>query len=71
MTTCIYECVFYLGQPDRAIQMLLQTDTGAEGSYSDALRACLIAALHSPETALHTIKVVAYAVSQAQLFLIW
>ena len=44
-------------QPQRAIQLLLQTDASKPSYYADALRACLIAATTSPETAIHTIKV--------------
>jgi hypothetical protein len=48
-----------LGQHTEAVQMLLETDAKDASFYVDSLRACVIAAVRTPETAQNTIKLVA------------
>lgn len=48
-----------LGQADRAVQLLLETDAGADGYYVDCLRACLVASIRSSGASQSTIKLVA------------
>ncbi|CAN7990277.1 unnamed protein product [Ixodes hexagonus] len=48
-----------LGQSDRAVQLLLETDTCSEHFYSDSLRACLIASLKTESKAQSVVKLVA------------
>ena len=47
----------YAGASDQAVQLLMQTAVSSPNHYADALRACLIASLKRPETAISTIKV--------------
>ena len=42
-----YELFIRLNQPQRAVQLLLETEPSMDGYYVDALKACLIAALQS------------------------
>jgi len=49
----------YLGQHERAIQLLLETPSNTPNFKADALKACLIAALKSPDALKNTIKLVA------------
>lgn len=48
-----------LGQPDRAVQLLLETETENEHFYTDSLRACLIASLKTESKAQSVVKLVA------------
>ncbi|KAG1655446.1 WD repeat-containing protein 11 [Nymphon striatum] len=48
-----------LGQTDRAVQLLLETDSENKNYYTDCLRACLAATVCSSETSQSTIKLVA------------
>ncbi|KAM7302431.1 WD repeat-containing protein 11 [Ixodes scapularis] len=48
-----------LGQSDRAVQLLLETDTCSEHFHSDSLRACLIASLKTETKAQSVVKLVA------------
>jgi len=49
----------FLGQHERAIQLLLETPSNTTNFKADALKACLVAALKSPEALRNTIKLVA------------
>lgn len=46
-----------LGEHDSAVRLLLQTGASSPNAYADALRACLIAALKTPDRIESTIKV--------------
>ena len=46
-------------QPVEATRILLETDAKEENFHTDALRACVISAITSPETCRNTIKLVA------------
>lgn len=48
-----------LGKPAEATRILLETDTKEEMFHIDALRACVISAITSPDTCRNTIKLVA------------
>lgn len=48
-----------LGQSDRAVQLLLETDTCSDHFHSDSLRACLIASLKTETKAQSVVKLVA------------
>ncbi|XP_013774548.1 WD repeat-containing protein 11-like [Limulus polyphemus] len=48
-----------LGQTDRAVQLLLEAETGQEHYYVDSLRACLIATIRSSGASQSVIKLVA------------
>lgn len=53
------ETLLLLGQADRAVQLLLETDTNNTEYYSDALKACLAATIRSSGASQSTIKLVA------------
>ncbi|XP_014675037.1 PREDICTED: WD repeat-containing protein 11-like [Priapulus caudatus] len=55
---CVEEMVL-LGQGDRAVHMLLETDADSEAYYADCLRACLVATIRSSGASQSTIKLVA------------
>ncbi|ESP00415.1 hypothetical protein LOTGIDRAFT_140712, partial [Lottia gigantea] len=48
-----------LGQTDRAVQLLLETDAENSSYYVDSLRACLVASIRSSGASQSTIKLVA------------
>ncbi|KAK6635197.1 hypothetical protein RUM44_000448 [Polyplax serrata] len=48
-----------LGQSDRAVQLLLETDVDNSDYYADSIKACLIATVQSSEVSQSTIKLVA------------
>ncbi|XP_041368583.1 WD repeat-containing protein 11-like [Gigantopelta aegis] len=48
-----------LGQTDRAVQLLLETEADNENYYIDSLRACLVASIRSSGASQSTIKLVA------------
>ncbi|GFO31567.1 WD repeat-containing protein 11 [Plakobranchus ocellatus] len=48
-----------LGQSDRAVQLLLETESEAENYYIDCLKACLVASVRSSGASQSTIKLVA------------
>lgn len=57
-----YEMLILLNRPQRAVQLLLETEPSMTDYYTDALRACLVAALHSEghnSTAQPVVKLVA------------
>ncbi|CAH1783668.1 unnamed protein product [Owenia fusiformis] len=53
------ETLILLGQADRAVQLLLETDAENDGYYVDSLRACLVASVRSSGASQSTIKLVA------------
>ena len=53
------ESLLLLGQTDRAVQLLLETDADSQGHYVDSLRACLVASIRSSGASQSTIKLVA------------
>lgn len=55
---CI-ENLLLLRQWDRAVQLLLETESNGEGFYSDCLRACLVATVKSSNPSQSVIKLVA------------
>ncbi|CAG2173654.1 unnamed protein product, partial [Oppiella nova] len=56
----LYEMLLLLNQPQRAVQLLLESDSSMTDYYVDALKACLIASLQSNDSAAHpVIKLVA------------
>lgn len=48
-----------LGQTDRAVQLLLETDPGSEHFHTDSLWACLVASLRTEAKAQSVVKLVA------------
>lgn len=48
-----------LGQTDRAVQLLLETEPDNDSYYTDSLRACLVASIRSSGVSQSTIKLVA------------
>ncbi|OWF51700.1 WD repeat-containing protein 11-like isoform X2 [Mizuhopecten yessoensis] len=48
-----------LGQTDRAVQLLLETEPDSDQYYTDCLRACLVASIRSSGASQSTIKLVA------------
>ncbi|XP_071090050.1 WD repeat-containing protein 11-like isoform X1 [Haliotis cracherodii] len=48
-----------LGQTDRAVQLLLETEADNDNYYVDSLRACLVASIRSSGASQSTIKLVA------------
>eukprot|EP00045_Choanoeca_perplexa_P014581 m.172775 g.172775 ORF g.172775 m.172775 type:complete len:199 (-) comp16726_c0_seq22:60-656(-) len=54
----------FVGASDQAVQLLMQTAVSSPNHYADALRACLIASLKRPETAISTIKVESHALAK-------
>jgi hypothetical protein len=53
------ETLLFLGQTDRAVQLLLETDSSCDEYYTDALKACLAATIRSSGASQSTIKLVA------------
>lgn len=53
------ETLLLLGQTDRAVQLLLETDSSSHNYYTDALKACLAATIRSSGASQSTIKLVA------------
>ncbi|XP_019864425.1 PREDICTED: WD repeat-containing protein 11-like isoform X2 [Amphimedon queenslandica] len=53
------ETLLFLKQTDRAVQLLLETDTSSSDYYTDALKACLAATIRSSGASQSTIKLVA------------
>ena len=53
------ENLILLGQADRAVQLLLETEPDNTDYYSDSLRACLVASIRSSGASQSTIKLVA------------
>ncbi|XP_074640587.1 WD repeat-containing protein 11-like isoform X2 [Tubulanus polymorphus] len=53
------ENLILLGQTDRAVQLLLETEPENDGYYVDCLRACLVASVRSSGASQSTIKLVA------------
>ncbi|XP_052225390.1 WD repeat-containing protein 11-like isoform X2 [Dreissena polymorpha] len=53
------ESYIMLGQTDRAVQLLLETEPDSEGYYVDCLRSCLVASVRSSGASQSTIKLVA------------
>ncbi|XP_046385283.1 WD repeat-containing protein 11-like [Ischnura elegans] len=58
-TRKVVERLILLGEGDRAVQLLLETDLDHPRYYSDAIKACLVATIQSTGTAQSTIKLVA------------
>uniref|UniRef100_A0A2C9KHQ4 Uncharacterized protein n=1 Tax=Biomphalaria glabrata TaxID=6526 RepID=A0A2C9KHQ4_BIOGL len=48
-----------LGQSDRAVQLLLETESDSDNYYIDCLKACLVASIRSSGASQSTIKLVA------------
>ncbi|KAK2170890.1 hypothetical protein NP493_1127g02083 [Ridgeia piscesae] len=53
------ENLILLGQADRAVQLLLETEADNNNYYVDSLRACLVASIRSSGASQSTIKLVA------------
>lgn len=53
------ESLILLGQADRAVQLLLETEPDSANYYVDSLRACLVASIRSSGASQSTIKLVA------------
>ena len=53
------ENLILLGQADRAVQLLLETEPDSPSYYVDSLRACLVASIRSSGASQSTIKLVA------------
>ncbi|KAK2143923.1 hypothetical protein LSH36_799g00015 [Paralvinella palmiformis] len=53
------ENLIYLGQTDRAVQLLLETESENEHYYADCIKACLVASIRSSGASQSTIKLVA------------
>ncbi|XP_064630114.1 WD repeat-containing protein 11-like isoform X2 [Lineus longissimus] len=53
------ESLMLLGQTDRAVQLLLETEADNDNYYVDCLRACLVASIRSSGASQSTIKLVA------------
>jgi len=53
------ENLMLLGQADRAVQLLLETEPDSANYYADSLRACLVASIRSSGASQSTIKLVA------------
>ncbi|XP_071448701.1 WD repeat-containing protein 11-like [Hetaerina americana] len=58
-TRKVVERLILLGESDRAVQLLLETEMDNPQYYSDAIKACLVATIQSTGTAQSTIKLVA------------
>jgi hypothetical protein len=71
---CIDRLLF-LGQVDRAVQLLLETDSSHPSYYSDSLKACLSTAVQSSAISQSTVKLVATnLIANSRLvgqFLLW
>ncbi|XP_014255055.1 WD repeat-containing protein 11-like [Cimex lectularius] len=58
-TQKVVEKLILLGETDRAVQLLLETDIDNPNYYSDAMKACLVATIQQTGAAQSTIKLVA------------
>ncbi|XP_075222794.1 WD repeat-containing protein 11-like [Lycorma delicatula] len=58
-TQKVVERLILLGEMDKAVQLLLETDLDNSNYYTDAIKACLIATIQSTGAAQSTIKLVA------------
>ncbi|KAK9508466.1 hypothetical protein O3M35_006019 [Rhynocoris fuscipes] len=58
-TQNVVEKLVLLGEMDRAVQLLLETDIDNPNYYSDAIKACLVATIQKTGAAQSTIKLVA------------
>lgn len=58
-TQRVVERLILLGEMDRAVQLLLETDIDNPSYYTDAIKACLVATIQSTGAAQSTIKLVA------------
>ncbi|XP_013381759.1 WD repeat-containing protein 11 isoform X1 [Lingula anatina] len=58
-TKKVAENLMLLGQTDRAVQLLLETEAENDSYYIDCLRACLVASIRSSGASQSTIKLVA------------
>ncbi|KAF4521502.1 hypothetical protein B566_EDAN001802 [Ephemera danica] len=58
-TKRVVEHLILLGQTDRAVQLLLETELDNPNYYTDAIKACLVATIQSTGAAQSTIKLVA------------
>lgn len=58
-TKRVIQQLLLLGQSDRAVQLLLETDLNNPEYYTDAIKACLVATVQSTGAAQSTIKLVA------------
>ncbi|XP_063221643.1 WD repeat-containing protein 11-like [Bacillus rossius redtenbacheri] len=58
-TRKVIEQLILLGEMDRAVQLLLETELDNPNYYTDAIKACLVATIQSTGAAQSTIKLVA------------
>lgn len=58
-TKKVIEQLILLGEMDRAVQLLLETDLDNVNYYTDAIKACLVSTIQSTGAAQSTIKLVA------------
>ncbi|XP_067012842.2 WD repeat-containing protein 11 [Anabrus simplex] len=58
-TKKVIEQLILLGEMDRAVQLLLETELDNANYYTDAIKACLVATIQSTGAAQSTIKLVA------------
>ncbi|KAL1122656.1 hypothetical protein AAG570_002983 [Ranatra chinensis] len=58
-TQRVVERLILLGEMDRAVQLLLETDIDNPNYYTDAIKACLVATIQQTGAAQSTIKLVA------------
>ncbi|XP_065339644.1 WD repeat-containing protein 11-like [Cloeon dipterum] len=58
-TKKVIERLILLGQTDRAVQLLLETELENPAYYTDAIKACLVSTIQSTGAAQSTIKLVA------------
>lgn len=58
-TQMVVERLVLLGEMDRAVQLLLETDIDNPNYYTDAIKACLVATIQQTGAAQSTIKLVA------------
>ncbi|KAL1460934.1 hypothetical protein WDU94_012870 [Cyamophila willieti] len=58
-TQYVIQRLILLGETDRAVQLLLETNISNENYYSDAIKACLVSTIQSTSAAQSTIKLVA------------
>uniref|UniRef100_A0A8D8RS64 WD repeat-containing protein 11 n=2 Tax=Cacopsylla melanoneura TaxID=428564 RepID=A0A8D8RS64_9HEMI len=58
-TQYVIQRLILLGETDRAVQLLLETNISNDNYYSDAIKACLVSTIRSTSAAQSTIKLVA------------
>ncbi|KAI5748459.1 hypothetical protein M8J77_025794 [Diaphorina citri] len=58
-TQNVIQRLLLLGETDRAVQLLLETQISNESYYTDAIKACLVSTIQSTGAAQSTIKLVA------------